>query len=124
MKATATTSAPGRSLTMTAVAVAAAAGPILFTAVFLAQELVRCGDYDPIAEPVSALEAGPGGWIQQVNFVALCPPPEASRRGAFGFRAPVAAVGGPGELQAPGEGLLGRGHVLLAPRPGRHRATL
>ena len=27
--------------------------------------------YNPIAEPVSALEAGPYGWIQQVNFVVF-----------------------------------------------------
>jgi hypothetical protein len=44
-------------------------GPILFTGVFLAQEVFRRGEYDPIAEPVSALEAGPAGWIQQVNFL-------------------------------------------------------
>jgi hypothetical membrane protein len=44
-------------------------GPMLFTAVFLAQEFSRRGEYDPMAEPVSALEAGPAGWIQQVNFL-------------------------------------------------------
>ena len=44
-------------------------GPVLFTAAFLAQEAFRRGEYDPVAEPVSALEAGPTGWIQQLNFV-------------------------------------------------------
>jgi hypothetical membrane protein len=44
-------------------------GPILFTATFVGQELFRTSEYSPIAEPVSALEAGPNGWIQQVNFV-------------------------------------------------------
>lgn len=55
-------------------AVAAAAGvvgPILFTAAFIVQGLLRRGEYDPIAEAVSALEAGPGGWVQQVNFVVF-----------------------------------------------------
>lgn len=44
-------------------------GPILFTVMFLGQEVLRRGEYSPIAEPVSALEAGPHGWVQQVNFV-------------------------------------------------------
>lgn len=52
-------------------ALAGIIGPLLFTAGFLAQEFFRRGDYDPIAEPVSALEAGPNGWIQQINFVVF-----------------------------------------------------
>jgi hypothetical membrane protein len=46
-------------------------GPLLFTACFLLQEGFRQDEYSPMAEPVSALEAGPNGWIQQVNFVVL-----------------------------------------------------
>jgi hypothetical membrane protein len=46
-------------------------GPVLFTATFLAQELARRDEYSPIAEPVSALEAGPNGWIQQLSFLVL-----------------------------------------------------
>ncbi|MGH3716096.1 MAG: DUF998 domain-containing protein [Micromonosporaceae bacterium] len=46
-------------------------GPVLFTAGYMAQEIARHGDYSPVAEPVSALEAGPYGWIQQVNFVVF-----------------------------------------------------
>ena len=46
-------------------------GPPLFTLTFLAQEAFRRTEYDPIAEPVSALEAGPNGWVQQVNFVVF-----------------------------------------------------
>ena len=46
-------------------------GPVLFTAAFLAQQAFRGAAYDPIAEPVSALEAGPHGWVQQVNFVVF-----------------------------------------------------
>ncbi len=45
--------------------------PILFTVAFLAQELARRDEYDPLAETVSALEAGPYGWLQQVNFVVF-----------------------------------------------------
>ena len=44
-------------------------GPVLFTATFLVQEAFRRATYDPLAEPVSALEVGPYGWIQQLNFV-------------------------------------------------------
>jgi hypothetical membrane protein len=46
-------------------------GPIVFSVTFTVQGLFRRGEYDPIGEPVSALEAGPNGWIQQVNFVVF-----------------------------------------------------
>ena len=52
-------------------AMAGIAGPVLFTLGFLAQEQLRRGEYDPLSELVSALEAGTHGWIQQVNFVVL-----------------------------------------------------
>ncbi len=60
---------PSRSLTISAWA--GVIGPVLFTAAFLAQEAFRRDEYDPLAERVSALEAGPNGWIQQVNFVVF-----------------------------------------------------
>jgi hypothetical membrane protein len=44
-------------------------GPVLFTAAFIGQEALRRSEYNPLAETVSALEAGPNGWVQQVNFV-------------------------------------------------------
>ena len=47
------------------------AGPVLFTLAFVGQELARMEEYSPLAEQVSALEAGPSGWIQQVNFVVF-----------------------------------------------------
>ncbi|CAN5881426.1 hypothetical protein BH23ACT12_BH23ACT12_06350 [soil metagenome] len=47
------------------------AGPVLFTAMYMIQEAFRTDEYSPIAEPVSALEAGPYGWVQQVNFVVF-----------------------------------------------------
>ncbi len=37
----------------------------------MAQEAFRIDEYSPLAEPVSALEAGPNGWVQQVNFVVF-----------------------------------------------------
>jgi len=53
------------------IAVGAAAGmigPLLFTVGFVVHGLLRHDEYDPIVETVSALEAGPSGWIQQLNF--------------------------------------------------------
>lgn len=52
-------------------AVAGVGGPVVFTLGFLAQEQLRRGEYDPMSEVVSALEAGPHGWVQQANFVVL-----------------------------------------------------
>jgi hypothetical protein len=48
--------------------VAGLAGPLLFTLAFLMQNALRSDD-DAVAEPVSALEAGAHGWVQQANFV-------------------------------------------------------
>ena len=47
------------------------AGPALFTAVFLGLEAVLGDRYDRVSEVVSALEAGPYGWVQQVNFAVF-----------------------------------------------------
>ena len=46
-------------------------GPVLFTLIWVAQELFRIEEYSPIKEPVSALAAGPNGWIQSVNFAVF-----------------------------------------------------
>lgn len=53
---------------LAALAWAGIAGPVLFTLVFLGQDLLRAG-VDPVGEPVSALSARSGGWVQQLNFV-------------------------------------------------------
>jgi hypothetical protein len=63
--------APRRKSALPALAWAGIIGPLLFTVVFLAQEALRRGEYDPLAEPVSALEAGPHGWIQRLNFLVF-----------------------------------------------------
>jgi hypothetical protein len=52
-------------------ALAGVVGPLLFTLGFFLQEAFRHDEFSPVAEPVSALEAGPNGWIQQVNFVVF-----------------------------------------------------
>lgn len=46
------------------------AGPVVTAVLFIGQDLLRDG-VDPVAEPVSALSAGPGGWVQQLSFVLL-----------------------------------------------------
>jgi hypothetical membrane protein len=56
---------------LTLAAWAGLVGPVLFTLIWVGQELARIEEYSPIEETVSALEAGPNGWIQQVNFVIL-----------------------------------------------------
>lgn len=46
-------------------------GPVLFTGVFLTLERVRSPEFSPVELPVSALEAGPYGWVQQLSFVVF-----------------------------------------------------
>jgi hypothetical membrane protein len=57
--------------------VLAAAGifaPILFTVGFVVQGFIRTdlrSGYNPIAQQISDLTAGPFGWVQRVNFVVF-----------------------------------------------------
>ena len=82
-------------------------GPVLFTAAFLAQEAFRLGEYDPLSEPVSALEAGPNGWIQQINFVVFGLLTIAFAVGLHrGMRPIRAGIAGPALLFVSGIGLL------------------
>jgi hypothetical membrane protein len=63
----------GRSATRSGLWIAGWAGitgPVLFTIFFLALETVR-RDFDPLRLPVSALEAGRYGWVQQVSFAVF-----------------------------------------------------
>lgn len=88
-------------------ALAGIVGPVLFTATFLAQEAFRRSEYDPLAEPVSALEAGPNGWIQQVNFVVFGVLTIAFALGLHrGLRPTRAGIAGPALLFLSGIGLL------------------
>lgn len=63
--------ATGSRSALPALAWAGIVGPILFTVVFLAQEALRGEEFSPVAEPISALEVGPNGWVQQLNFLVL-----------------------------------------------------
>lgn len=82
-------------------------GPVLFTAAYMAQEAFRRGEYSPLAEPVSALEAGPHGWLQQVNFVVFGLLTVAFAVGLHrGVRPTRAGVAGPALLVVSGVGLL------------------
>jgi hypothetical membrane protein len=60
-----------RRSALAALAWAGIVAPVLFTATFLAQEALRRDEFSPVAQPVSALEVGQYGWVQQVNFVVL-----------------------------------------------------
>ena len=51
--------------------VAGAVGPVMFTVTFLVLERLRSGEFSPAQQPVSALEAGPYGWVQQASFVVF-----------------------------------------------------
>lgn len=87
------------------IAVLAAAGivgPVLFTVAFLVQGLFRLDEYSPVAEVVSALEAGPWGWVQQVNFVV------------FGLLTVAFAVGLHLELRPTRWGVIGPSLLVLS----------
>ena len=45
-------------------------GGLLFTIVYMWEGLTRFG-YDTVAEPISALSLGAGGWLQRVNFITF-----------------------------------------------------
>jgi hypothetical membrane protein len=57
-----------RCSVLSALALAGIAGPIIFAVVALMHSLFR-EDHSLTEHPVSALAAGPSGWIQNVNFL-------------------------------------------------------
>ena len=57
-----------RRSVLSALALAGIAGPIIFAVVALMHSLLR-EDHSLAEHPVSALAAGPSGWIQNVNFL-------------------------------------------------------
>jgi uncharacterized protein DUF998 len=77
-------------------------GPLLFTLTWVAQELFRIAEYSPIREPVSALAAGPNGWIQSVNFAV------------FGMLTIAFAVGLHGVTRASKPGMVGSALFLVS----------
>ena len=85
-------------------ALAGVAGPVLFTVLVILQGLLIPA-YSHVSLPISALEAWPTGWIQQLNFwvaaslniafvYGLHLTVQPARRGATGF--PLLVVGGIG----------------------------
>jgi hypothetical membrane protein len=66
-----TTTLPTQTSWLTRAGWAGLIGPVLFTLTWVAQELFRVDEYSPLSEPVSALAAGPNGWIQSVNFAVF-----------------------------------------------------
>ena len=71
---------------------AGTAGGLVFTGVYLAEGATRAG-YRTLAQPISALSLGPGGWVQQLNFIL------------FGVLVLLSAAGWRAAL-APGRGAL------------------
>jgi hypothetical membrane protein len=63
-----TTTLPTQTSRLTRAGWAGLIGPVLFTLTWVVQELFRVDEYSPIREPISALAAGPNGWIQSLNF--------------------------------------------------------
>ena len=49
---------------------AGTAGGLVFAGVYLAEGATRAG-YRALAQPISALSLGPGGWVQQLNFIVF-----------------------------------------------------
>lgn len=82
-------------------------GPVLFTVTFLVQELLRAGEFDPVAETVSALAAGRNGWVQQLNFIVFGLLTIACAFGLhLGIAPSKAGVAGPALVLVSGVGLL------------------
>jgi hypothetical membrane protein len=59
-----------RRSVIAALAAASIAGPVIFVVVALVQSLLR-PDHSLVRHPISALAAGPSGWVQDVNFLVL-----------------------------------------------------
>jgi hypothetical membrane protein len=57
-----------RRSVIAALATAGVAGPLIFAVVALVHSLLR-PDHSLLRHPVSALAAGPSGWLQNVNFL-------------------------------------------------------
>lgn len=82
-------------------------GPAVFTGGFLVQEAFRREEYSPVRETISALEAGPNGWLQQLNFVLFGLLTIAFAVGLHrGVRPSRRGAAGPALLAVSGVGLL------------------
>jgi len=59
-----------RRSVVAALAAAGIVGPVIFSVVALVHSLLR-PDHSLVAHPISALAAGPSGWVQNVNFLVF-----------------------------------------------------
>ena len=59
-----------RRSVIAALAAAGIAGPVIFAVVALMQSLIR-PEHSLVADPISALAAGPSGWVQDMNFLVF-----------------------------------------------------
>ena len=95
-----------------------AVGAFLFTVTYLIEGVTRPG-YDAGTQPISALSLGPGGWVQQVNFVVFGVLMVLSAVGWYRFLTP-----GRGAIWFPllqgisGLCLIGAGVFSMDPFPG------
>jgi Protein of unknown function (DUF998) len=95
-----------------------AVGAFLFTATYLIVGVTRPG-YDAWQQPVSALSLGPGGWVQQVNFVVYGALLVLSAAGWYRLLAPGrAAIWFPLLQGISGLCLIGAGVFSMDPFPG------
>lgn len=81
-------------------------GPTVFTVTFVVLAQSR-SDYSHVADPVSALAAGPNGWIQSVNFLVFGPLTIAFAIGLhLGMSPTRGGIVGPALLALSGVGLI------------------
>jgi uncharacterized membrane protein len=93
-------------------------GPLLWTATYLIEGVTRPG-YDAWQQPISALSLGPGGWVQQVNFVVFGVLTVLSAFGWYRILGSCrAAIGFPLFQSIAGLSLIGTGVFSLDPNPG------
>jgi hypothetical protein len=95
-----------------------AVGAFLFTATYLVEGFTRPG-YDAWQQPISALSLGPGGWVQQVNFVVFGVLMVLSAVGWYRFLTPGReAIWFPLLQSISGLCLIGAGLFSMDPFPG------
>lgn len=93
-------------------------GSVLFTATYLLEGITRPG-YDVWQQPISALSLGPGGWVEQVNFIVFGVLLVLSAAGWYRFLTPGRAALWFSLLQGiAGLGLIGAGFFSMDPFPG------
>lgn len=96
-------------------------GAVLFTATYLLEGITRQG-YDAWQQPISALSLGPGGWVQQVNFVVFGILLILSAVGWYRFLTPgKGAIWFPLLQSLSGLGLIGAGLFLWTHFPAIHQ---